>query len=70
MGSLFKTPDVKIPEEQRPRPVRMPTETDPDVLAAAKRTRQAAMQRRGRLSTILTDQTRAATGSSGQKLGA
>jgi len=70
MGALFKTPDVKIPEEQRPRPVRMPTETDPDVLAAAKRTRQAAMQRRGRLSTILTDQTRAATGSSGQKLGA
>ena len=68
MGALFKTPDVKIPDEQRPRPVRMPTETDPDVLAAAKRARQAAMQRRGRLSTILTDQTMATTGS--QKLGA
>lgn len=66
MGSLLKTP--KIPEPETPRPVRMPIETDPDVLAAAKRTRQAAMQRRGRLSTILTDQTMATTGS--QKLGA
>lgn len=70
MSSLFKTPKVDIPEEQRPRPVRMPTATDPDVLAASQRTRQAAMQRRGRLSTILTDQTRSTTGSSGQKLGA
>lgn len=68
MSSLFKTPKIEKPE--KPRPVRMPTEMDPDVLAASQRTRQAAAQRRGRLSTILTDQTRATTGSSGTKLGA
>jgi hypothetical protein len=66
MGGLFgKTP--KPPAA--PKPVRMPVETDPAVLQAGQRTRQAAMQRQGRMSTILTDSTRA-TGSSGQKLGA
>lgn len=68
MGGLFKQPKVEKPEA--PRPVRMPVETDPAVEQAAQRTRQAAMARQGRLSTILTDQTRATTGSSGQKLGA
>lgn len=48
----------------------MPTETDPSILEAAKRTRRAALQRTGRLSTILTDQTGDAIGSSGQTLGA
>ena len=53
-----------------PKTVRMPTATDPDILAAAQRTRAAALQRKGRLSTILTDQTKSITGSSGLKLGA
>lgn len=67
MGGMFKTPTVKQPAA--PKPVRMPVETDPAVQQAAQRTRQAAMMRQGRLSTILTDQTRA-VGSSGTKLGA
>lgn len=53
-----------------PKPIRMPQQDDPDILAAAQRSRQAQMARSGRLSTILTDQTKATTGSSGQKLGA
>ena len=53
-----------------PKPVRMPTPTDPDVEAAARRSRQDALKRKGRLSTILTDQTSNTVGSSGQKLGA
>lgn len=67
MANLFKP---KTPKVEPPKPVRMPTEIDPEIQAAAQRTRSAAMRRRGRLSTILTDQTRAVTGSSGQKLGA
>ena len=66
MGGLFKTP--KAPEP--PKPVRMPTPQDPEIEAAAKRTRAKALERRGRLSTILTDQTGNTVGSSGQKLGA
>jgi len=53
-----------------PKPVRMPTATDPSVEAASKRTRENALKRKGRLSTILTDQTSDTVGSSGQKLGA
>jgi hypothetical protein len=53
-----------------PQPVRKPTITDPDVAAAAQRTRESALKRKGRLSTILTDQTNDVVGSSGQKLGA
>jgi hypothetical protein len=68
MGGLFKQPKVQKPEA--PKPVRMPVQTDPAVEQAAQRTRAAALMRQGRLSTILTDQTRATTGSSGQKLGA
>ena len=60
--------------EEAPRYKRMPTMSDPDVLIAAQRTRAAALKRRGRLSTILTDQTQAISGSligsSGTKLGA
>jgi hypothetical protein len=69
MGGMFskpKTPKAPPP----PKPVRMPVETDPAVQAAAERTRAASMMRQGRLSTILTDQTRGTSGSSGQKLGA
>jgi hypothetical protein len=67
MGGLFSKPKVEKPEA--PKPVRMPVQTDPAIEQAAQRTRQAAMLRQGRMSTILTDSTRA-TGSSGQKLGA
>lgn len=70
MTSLFGGGGGKMPKPQNPRIVRMPTQDDPSVLAAAQRTKQAALSRTGRLSTILTDQTKATTGSSGQKLGA
>ena len=65
MSSLFATP--KPPPA--PKPVRMPNETDPEILAAGQRTRASALARTGRLSTILTDQTRDTVGSSGQALG-
>jgi hypothetical protein len=67
MTNMFKP---KMPAQQalpEPRVVRMPTENDPNILAAAQRTREAAMKRRGRLSTIMTDSD---IGSSGSKLGA
>ena len=52
VGKLFpKTPQMPEP----PKPTRMPVETDPDVIAAGMRTREAALKRKGRLSTILTD---------------
>lgn len=68
MGSLFAPKAPKMPEA--PKPIRMPTETDPEILAAGQRTRESMLRRKGRLSTILTDQTKSISGSSGQKLGA
>ena len=65
MGSLFSKP--KAPAA--PKSVRMPVESDPDVLAAGERAKRGAMSRSGRMSTILTDQTQGVVGSSGQKLG-
>jgi hypothetical protein len=77
MGSLFKAPKPSVAaagasaiEPPKPRVIRQPTETDPSILAAAQRTRRSALSRRGRLSTILTDNTRDTIGSSGQALGA
>lgn len=60
MSSLFKPsapamPAMKPTALPQPRVVRMPTETDPAVLAAGQRTRRAALARHGRGSTILTD---------------
>ena len=52
------------PSAPKPRPVRMPVETDPDTLGAQRR---AVVRRAGRMSTILTD---GARGSGRQKLGA
>jgi hypothetical protein len=66
MASLFAKP--KLPPQ--PRPVRMPTAMDPEITAASQRAREGALRRTGRLSTIMTDQTRETTGSSGQTLGA
>lgn len=67
MGALFKKPATpKMPAA--PKPVRMPFEQDPEVLAAGERAKRGAVSRSGRMSTIMTDQT-AAIGSSGQKLG-
>jgi hypothetical protein len=68
MANMFKQP--AMPKIEPPKTVRMPTATDPEVIAAATRTRSAALQRQGRQSTIMTDMTRTASGSSGQKLGA
>lgn len=78
MGSLFspKIPSMAGAGISAPTPppvpriTRMPTETDPSILEAAQRTRKKALERTGRLSTIMTDQTRDVVGSSGQSLGA
>lgn len=73
MSGMFspKTNATPTPEPPpTPKPVRMPTATDPSIAAAAQRTRSNVMRRKGRLSTIMTDQTGAVAGSSGQKLGA
>ena len=53
-----------------PKVVRMPTEDDPSQRAAAMRFRESTRRRKGRESTILTQQLNDAIGSSGQKLGA
>lgn len=63
-------PSVSIVAPEKPKPVRMPTEDDPEVLQAAQRTRRSALQRKGRLSTIMTDSLKDTVGSSGQSLGA
>ena len=69
MSGLFGSPQSPSPLPT-PKVTRMPVETDPDILAAAQRTRKAALQRRGRLSTIMTDNTQSVIGSSGKSLGA
>ena len=53
----------------KPRVVRMPTNSDPSVLAAGARARSNLLRSKGRLSTIMTDMTRSITGSGG-RLGA
>lgn len=73
MSSLFSSP--KMPDmPAAPKPVRMPTETDPNIVEAGLRTRRSAMQRSGRLSTILSDNLGggqgSSIGSSGKYLGA
>jgi len=62
MGGLFgggpKPPKL-------PPPVRKPVETDPELEKAGLRAREDARRRSGRLSTLLTDQTRVSGGSLG-----
>jgi hypothetical protein len=60
LGKMFAPKAPKMPDP--PAPTRMPTIADPDVQAAGLRTREAALKRKGRLSTILTDQTSATVG--------
>ena len=63
-------PSPTEPESGRYK--RLPVATDPDIRAAAQRTRAAALARKGRLSTILTDQnlgTVGGVGGSNNKLG-
>lgn len=56
---------MSAPKPQQPKVVRMPNEQDPAVLAAQQRRKEAALQRQGRLSTILTDQNQARAGLGG-----
>jgi hypothetical protein len=60
---------MKTPKMPEVKTVRMPKPTDPEMEAAAKRTREAAMRRSGRMSTILSDQLQDKTRSSGKYLG-
>ena len=71
MSGLFggggTSPPPKMPE---PKVTRMPAETDPSIVAAGKRTREQYMRRKGRLSTIMTDNIGSSVvGSSGKQLG-
>jgi len=72
---------MSSPKPKEPRVVRMANEEDPAALAVAKRRQEATLERKGRLSTILTDQNQsraglggssgnATVGSSGKTLGA
>jgi len=70
MGNLFGGGGPVAQPMPKPKVTRMPVATDPEILEAAGRTREEALRRRGRLSTIMTDQTGATVGSSGRKLGA
>ena len=67
------TPPMPEPPEP-PKVVRAPTEQDPSVLNASKRTRKQALSRSGRRSTLLTRNTQNKTtnpiASSGSNLGA
>jgi len=67
MGGLFGG-GVKMPEP--PKVVRMPTENDEEQRQAAARFREESRRRKGRQSTILTQQLNETIGSSGTKLGA
>ncbi len=66
MTSLFS----KAPRPVAPPVTRVPTRTDPSVIAAGRKTRSAALSRFGRQGTILTDRINQTIGSSGLKLGA
>ena len=66
-GGGTPPPPPKMPE---PKVTRMPAETDPSIVAAGKRTREKYMRRKGRLSTIMTDNIGSSVvGSSGKQLG-
>ena len=67
MGGLFGGGSKTTTVERKPRVERMPVEKDPSIEAATSRTKKAALARKGRSSTILTDESLA--GSSGEKLG-
>lgn len=68
MGGLFgggKTTPIPAPKKTR-----MPVETDPEIEDAAKRNREAVIQRRGRQSTIMSEATKETSGSpAASKLG-
>lgn len=57
--------DMSTPDMPEPQTVRMPTETDPAILAAGERAKGAARKRKGRQSTILTDSLQSRTQSLG-----
>lgn len=56
---------MSTPKPTPPKVVRMPNEEDPAALEAARRQREASLQRKGRLSTIMTDQNQAKAGLGG-----
>lgn len=74
MTNMFKPrAPAALPPLPEPRAVRLPSELDPAVQDAAKRTRSSALRRSGRRSTIMTDDlgdSTNAVGSSGKYLGA
>ena len=73
MGGLFSSPKTPTPPPApdplpKPKPVRLSTATDPDIVDARKKTREAALKRKGRTSTLLTDELLGTA--TGKKLGA
>lgn len=69
MGGLFSKPSAPKIEAPKVKVQRMPVAEDPNASQAAQRYRAEAAQRKGRRSTILSDQLKEMTGSSGQRLG-
>ena len=56
VAAAYPPPPLPAPTEpELPRYKRMPTPTSPEILAAAQKTRAAALARHGFLSTIMTD---------------
>ena len=68
IGQLFSKP--KTPAIPKPTIRRAPTDTSDTVMAAREQARRAALARKGRQSTIMTEGLGSMTGSSGQSLGA
>jgi outer membrane receptor protein involved in Fe transport len=73
MSNMFGGPSASAAAAAAPsraRTLRVAPQNDPAAVAAAQRTQQTAAATGRGLSTILTDQVKQLTGSSGQKLGA
>lgn len=70
MASLFGGGTPAMPKMPEPKVTRMPGEQDPSIIAAGKRTRDSYMRRKGRQSTIMTENLGSSVvGSSGKSLG-
>jgi len=72
-GGQMKAPVIKMPAalQSKPKVMRMPTDQDAESIQEARsRMRSMAKKRKGRVSTILTENLNKTTGSSGGSLGA
>lgn len=69
MGGMFSKPKIP-PMPEPPKPIRMPVQQDPEIVAAGKRAKESALRRSGRQATILTRNLQGTSGASrSSKLG-